>query len=331
MKPKLRNFVRRTYKRGDREYTYYFYVKSWRPREEVSLGSDYAEAVQKWAELQKMDVTEVKVSAITLDYVWEQYKQADFLEKSPRTRKDYESYYGQLKAFFGGDAPFARIETKHLQQFKEKRQARVRFNRERALFSILWFYAKSRGWVSGANPVEGVRTHTEDGRDVYVQDEVVEAVREVGDVPLNRAIDLAYLTGLRPGDVVGLTLRNIQNGYLVVRASKTKRSSRMKLRIRLTGELRELVEELVNDPNRSKPSVRSMALLVNERGRALTYSALDNRYDRARVKACAAYPELAEEIRQAQFRDLRAKAGTDVDRSAGWPMRTACWGTRARR
>lgn len=60
-----------------------------------------------------------------------------------------------------------------------------------------------------------------------------------------------------------------------------------------------------------------MALLLNERGRALTYSALDNRYDRARVKARAAHPELADEIRQAQFRDLRAKAGTDIDEERG--------------
>jgi hypothetical protein len=53
-----------------------------------------------------------------------------------------------------------------------------------------------------------------------------------------------------------------------------------------------------------------------ERGQPLSYAALDNRFEDARNRAAAAVDdagmgELATAIRTFQFRDLRAKAGTD--------------------
>lgn len=317
MRPKLPHLVTRTHRRAGREYTYHYYVQSWSPRKEVSLGSNWAEAVQKWAELERVGVSDAKASAITLQFVWEHYRRADYLELEPRTQKDYEVYYKSLATFFGEDAPFPRIETKHLQLFKEWRAAKVRFNRERALFSVLWRYAKSRGWVQGENPVEGVRTHTELGRDIYVRDEVVAAVLDVADEPLKRTIRLAYLTAQRPADVLRLSVRSVQDGYLVTRPNKTQKSSRLKLRIAITGELKELVDVLIADPLRTRPKVKSIALLLNEHGRALTYPAVRKRFDRARLQAEKNHPELAAEIREYQLRDMRAKAGTDVEEKRG--------------
>jgi integrase len=40
-------------------------------------------------------------------------------------------------------------------------------------------------------------------------------------------------------------------------------------------------------------------------------------FERARTAAAKAHPELAPEIRKFQFRDLRAKAATDKEESAG--------------
>ena len=58
-------------------------------------------------------------------------------------------------------------------------------------------------------------------------------------------------------------------------------------------------------------------LINNKHGHPLSKDELRGAFDRARLKAVAARPDLADEIRQYQFRDLRAKAGTDTDEAAG--------------
>lgn len=49
----------------------------------------------------------------------------------------------------------------------------------------------------------------------------------------------------------------------------------------------------------------------------MTAGMLRYAFDRARDAAAEAHPELAQAIRQYQFRDLRAKAGTDKEEMAG--------------
>jgi integrase len=68
--------------------------------------------------------------------------------------------------------------------------------------------------------------------------------------------------------------------------------------------------------------VRSLALVVKESGRRLTQSTLDGRFEKARLAAIAKAiagnrAELVPEIHTFQFRDLRAKAGTDKEEVAG--------------
>lgn len=59
-----------------------------------------------------------------------------------------------------------------------------------------------------------------------------------------------------------------------------------------------------------------MALIRNETGQPLSYSALDNRFEETRKRAAKALDEAGEveaaaAVNSFQFRDLRAKAGTD--------------------
>ena len=48
----------------------------------------------------------------------------------------------------------------------------------------------------------GVRKNREDGRDVYVEDEAFQAVWNLADEPTRDAMDLMYLSGQRPADVL---------------------------------------------------------------------------------------------------------------------------------
>jgi integrase len=121
-------------------------------------------------------------------------------------------------------------------------------------------------------------------------------------------MDLAYLTGQRPADVLKMRLPDIRDGFLWLTQGKTRK----KLRMAIAGELAALIERIQGRAYK----VTSLALIHNEAGQPLSYSALDNRFEDARIRAAkvlddAGKKEAAVAVRAFQFRDLRAKAGTD--------------------
>lgn len=61
----------------------------------------------------------------------------------------------------------------------------------------------------------------------------------------------------------------------------------------------------------------SLSLINSTKGQPLTQYALRGAFDRARVAAALARPDLARAINEYRFRDLRAEAGTDKDETGG--------------
>jgi site-specific recombinase XerD len=82
-----------------------------------------------------------------------------------------------------------------------------------------------------------------------------------------------------------------------------------KLRIRIEGELEELIIRI--KLRKSGHKVRSLRLVVNEYGWPLSRKAIEERMKKARTKAIKKHPGLEEQIKNYQFRDLRAKGATD--------------------
>ena len=85
-----------------------------------------------------------------------------------------------------------------------------------------------------------------------------------------------------------------------------------KLRVLVAGDLADVLTRIQTRSYK----VTSLAVVRNERGQPLSYAALDNRFEEARKRAAIALDnagmnELAAAVRMFQFRDLRAKAGTD--------------------
>jgi len=290
---------------------YYYYDLGGKPRKEESLGTDYALAVKKWAEL---EVAKVPASARpTFKDAADRYRFEVIPGKAEKTQKENLRELGKLLAFFGNPpAPLEEIEPLHIRQYLDwRKDAPVGANREKALFSHIWNKAREWGYTALANPCQGIRGKREQGRDVYIEDAIYNAVYSVADVPLQESMDLAYLIGQRPADVIARTEHDIKNGEIWLTQGKTKK----KLRIVVEGELERLLTRI--RARKAQYSVRSLRLIVNEEGQPLDKGALRYRFDKAREKAILAYPKLAEEIRNFQFRDLRAKAGTDKTESSG--------------
>lgn len=291
---------------------YYYYDTGEKPRREIPLGKDFALAVKKWAELE-IDAKPRHLDIITFRYAAERYLRDVLPLKAPRSQRDNIKELAKLYEFFDNPpAPLDQIQPINIRQYMDwRKDAPVRANREKALFSHIFNKAREWGLTDRTNPCAGVAGYREKGRDTYVEDEVYQAVHAAADQPLRDAMDLAYLTGQRPADVLAIAQNDIRGGALHIRQAKTD----TKLRIAIKGELAPLLARI--DERKAGKKIQALKLLVNEEGRPLTYSALRSRFDRARERAAAANPRLASDIHHFQFRDLRAKAGTDKTESTG--------------
>jgi integrase len=181
----------------------------------------------------------------------------------------------------------------------------VRANREKALFSHIWNYAREKGLTKLANSCAGVKGHKETGRDFYVEDQVYLAVHVAADAWLQDLMDLAYLVGQRPTDSLKIGRANVKEGAVWVEQNKTG----TKLRVAIEGQLEVLINRIL--ARNAAEKVTSLRLIPK------SYSQFRNAFDRTRTKAAEQHPELAAEVREFQFRDLRAKAGTDKEEQQG--------------
>lgn len=300
--------------------TYYYYDAGGKPRREMPLGDDFIVAVRKWSELEQIEAPSSAFA--TWPDARKKYVVEVLPKKGRRTQQDNLKEFEYLNEYFQ-DAALEDIEPTHIRAYFRWRESKarewyakmarpapenpghVRANREIALFSHVFNYARETGLTKAPNPCLGVKRNTEDGRDVYVEDDVFQAVYKAADQPTRDAMDLAYLTGQRPADTLRFDERHINGACeLEIQQGKTKK----KLRIAVEGELAALIERI--RARKKGYKVVSTALVVNEKGARLGREALRSRFDKAREAAGVKFDDF-------QFRDLRAKAGTDKTDAAG--------------
>ncbi|GLR13299.1 integrase [Chitinimonas prasina] len=299
-KPHLAGSITRLRLRKRGKKVYYYYDQGGRPRKEISLGSDYALALRKYAELEQSRVADTQISQVlTFKYVGDLYMKEVVPTKAPATQRDNEREYQQLLLFFNNPpAPLEAIEPMHIKMYLRQRTGKSRANREKALLSHMWNWARECGYTKLANPCSGIKGNKEKGRDVYIEDDLYRLVYEHASDGLRDAMDLAYLAAQRVSDTLRMDIRHIRDGYLEVAQAKTA----AKRRIEVTGELAALLDRIAA----RKAGLRyyTNRLVVNEAGQALTYSMLRKRFDDAREAAGVAKQDF-------QIRDLRAKGATD--------------------
>ena len=177
----------------------------------------------------------------------------------------------------------------------------MRANREIALFSAIFNYAREIGLTDAPQPRRAcARTRA---RPRYLH----ALVWKVADEPLQDAMDLAYLAGQRPADTLRFLETDMRDGF--ARAPRQDRSEAAHRDHRRTGPSARS-DQGRKARYRADNKVVSLYLVVNEAGLPLTAGALRDRSDKARE--ASGVPNAA-----FQFRDLRAKAGTDKTEAAG--------------
>ena len=271
----------------------YYYVTSTTPRKWIPLGQNLNQARLKWAELEQEPIDNKDK---TFAVIAERYRREVLRQKAPRTQKDYLKELDRLVQVFG-HIPIDAITPQDVREYMNVRgqNAPIRANREKAMLSTLYNHAREWGYTAAANPCAGVKGFKESGRDRYVEDTEYRAVWQAASASIQDAMDIAYLTGQRPADVLKMRRADIREGCLWVTQNKTGK----KLRVEIVGELEDTLERILS---RSRAAL-GLSLIQNEKGLPLSISELRGGFDRAREKAGVSF----------QFRDLRAKAATDLE------------------
>ena len=211
----------------------------------------------------------------------ERYQREVLPTKAPRTQRDNLTELAQLYKFFDEPpAPLEQITPQHVRQYLDwRKDAPVRANREKSLFSHIFNMARDWGYTTAPNPCAGIKGFTERGRDAYIEDVTY---RPCGMLQTGRRATRwtsAYLTGQRPADVLKTRLPDIRDGFLWLTQGKTSKKLRMAI-----AASRRVIERIQSRAYK----VTSLALIRNEAGQPLSYSALDNRFEDARIRAAKA-------------------------------------------
>lgn len=287
---------------------WYYYDTCQKPRKWLPLGKDFYEALKKYADLEK-EYNEKEFSkqvndVLTFRYVAERYVREVIPKKAARTQADNLRELEKLYEFFDNPpAPINSIRPVHVREYLDWRSktAKVRANREIALFSHIFNKAREWGYTDNENPKRGVAQNPESGRDVYVSDDVFWRVYDCADRHIQQLMLVAYLCSQRVTDTLELKVSDFRDGALWVQQNKSGK----RLRIELSGVFADVVQQILDE--RGRPA---HDFLFVKHGKPISYGQLRYGMDKARKLAGVAKADF-------QFRDLRAKAGTDKDEEQG--------------
>lgn len=279
--------------------TYYYYTLA--NKKEKSLGKDKHKAILEAAKLNVLNPN-TSDNILFIEVLARYEREIIPFKKAKNTRNSNIQAIRKLREYFQ-DPPFTldEIEPIHIREYLDwRKDVKPTANIEVGLFNHVWNMAREWGYTDKISPSTGVKKFKINYRDIYVEDYILEKIYDCATGDMKDIIEVMYLTGQRPIDVVKIHSSHIHNGLLHIAQQKTGK----KVAIEIIGRLKEIVEKRITQENQY--------LFTNKWGRKLERRSLTDYFKDTRNVAIQKYPELAEEISQVQLRDLRAKAATDL-------------------
>jgi integrase len=284
------------YRRGN---AYYYRHPNGR-EEKIAPAEDLPLALVKWA---KLEGATLAPDAVTFGPVAEQWKLAWLPTVAQRTQRDYIRQAENLKKVFGNSALDA-ITPNDVATYRDKRSAKIQANREIAVLSIIFGWAREHGYTHMPNPCAGLRRNKEHGRSVYMSDAVFDAIYSHGDQSVRDAMAIAVRTGADVSVILSVKRTAVVGDELRMGRTKTDTP----VRYRLKGEdgkpndLGKIIDEMLT----RKRNATGPNLVQDQNGQRIPYYTFADRFDVARTKAGYQPGEY-------QFRDIRPKVATDQE------------------
>jgi hypothetical protein len=281
--PRFRSHVRRR-KNGEVK-VYYFYDRRPDGKPDVPLGTDYQEALKRWAEVHNR----LPRIAGTLEEAFSQWEEKALpVYSNAETRRGYAKHLRRLRPAFG-EALWHEVELKELKGYLEKRGGKTQANREVSLLSIIWNWARTEGLTDLPFPAAGMQRsrwkNREKARKFRVTDDLFALVYAEADQVLRDCMDLASATGMRLTDCRTVLLP--RGDTLTLEASKTGKAADFDLS--LSAVLPELIAR-----RRALKASHLMLLSTSTRiPRPISQRMLRDRWDEARATAAGKLDNLA--------------------------------------
>ena len=166
-----------------------------------------------------------------------------------------------------------RVEPHHVQKYIWKRTGKVRANREIALLSHIWNFARNGGYTKQPNPCIGINRNPERGRDKYIEDHEYTAVYEKGDYMLQDFMDMMLFGGQRNtvslnakiADIKPVTHPLTGEEVKALHFPSVKRGK--KVRVIIEGDFEVAINRMLN----RERNANSMYLIADKDGQKISY------------------------------------------------------------
>lgn len=302
--PRLRSHSRK--RASGKVVVYYFFDMRLEGAADIPLGTDFDEAVKKWDELynRKPRIAGTLEEAFS---TWELDEAEGLLSYSNlETRRGYTKSLRKLRPPFG-PATWDQVDLPILKGYLRARTAKTQANREMALLSIIWNWARLQGMTTLPWPAAGMEKskwkNTEQPRKIKVLDEMWEAIRFEGNQTLQDCMDLGAATGMRLTDCAEVLMP--KGDILHLEASKTGKEAEWDMSLSAT--LPDLLRR------RRALGADHLMLLSTPQGKPVELRKLGYQWDKARKRAAvkasiANDDDLVRKIRALYLRDARKRA-----------------------
>ncbi|SFE19711.1 integrase [Paracidovorax konjaci] len=300
--PRLRSHTRK--RANGKVVVYYFYDMRHQGTPDIPLGTDYEAAIRRWKEIHFETGPSIAGTLEEAFAAWEIEVLPTY--ESKVTKAGYTKHLRRIRPVFG-PSTWDQVTLPILKAYLRKRTAKTQGNREMALLSLIWNWARVEGYTALPWPAHGMERskwkNKEKPRKMKVPDHLYAAIYSQGDQVLRDCMDLGSATGMRLTDCI--TVLMPRGDVLHLEASKTGKEAEWDLSLSHT--LPGLLQR-----RRATPANHLM-LLSTPDGKPVNFTKLRYRWDIARdqavvVAGLANDDELVRAIKALYLRDMRKRA-----------------------
>jgi integrase len=269
----------------------YYYDHGGNPRRWEALGTDEAVALRRYQRI----VDAAKTTPGTVDQMVRECLEGLAGKRAKGTIENYRTWRGHLGEIFGAQRPEELTQADVLRYLNKC--PRLTARGEIGLLSMSFAAWMEQGRLE-FNPCFGVKSKAPRAkRTRLLSDAELDAIIKAAPERVAVAIEIAYATGLRIGDLITLRWADIAEGV------ETRKTG-----ARLRFAASPALDILLARARALQARVGSLYVLCQAGGKPWTQGSLRPRWD----KACTAAG-----VKDAHFHDIRAKSATDADREFG--------------
>ena len=267
----------------------------------LALGSDLALAKRLWADY------EYSSPGYTVEYLVSRYLDTVIPTLAHNSRRMYR-HGAKVAVEQWGALSAPDLKPSHLARFRDLPTTRkTQYNMARVVLAGAYAKALEWGWVD-ANPAAQLTSIPSAVREVYLEDWQFDAIYAAAPEWLRLAMDLAYATALRPIDVISIRWTDISETHLTALPRKTAKRVKVAQQYPLTDDLRAILARA------KSRRIVGLYVVADDRGRRILQDRYQEWWRVIRGKLGLAGVE---------FRDIRAKAGTDREHETGGDLAAA--------